>query len=195
MIMVDDILLSEELFEKKFVCDLNACKGACCVEGDSGAPLKEDEIDKITEAYETAKPFLRKEGIEAIEKEGAFTVDYDGEYVTTLVEGKECAFTTFDENEIAKCGLEEAYNAGKTDWKKPESCSLYPIRISKLKFHETLNYHQWDLCKPACECGSKLDVKVFRFLKGPLITKYGEEFYNQLIEVDKLLEAEKNKKK
>lgn len=194
MIMVDDILLSEELFEKKFVCDLNACKGACCVEGDSGAPVEADEVDKISEAYEQVKHLLRPEGIEAIGKDGAFVVDFDGEYVTPLVNEKECAYTIFDPNGTAKCGLEEGFNQGLTTWKKPESCSLYPIRIGKLKYHQSLNYHQWDICKPACECGGKLDVKVFRFLKGPLTAKYGAAFYEQLEEVDKLLTDEKDGK-
>lgn len=186
MIQIDGKLLSEDLFKAHFVCDLNACKGACCVEGDAGAPLKEEEIDKLEENLPEILPFLNDKGKASIGKSGAFVVDVDGEYVTPLVEGKECAFATFDENGIAKCGIEQAYNQGKSDFQKPISCHLYPIRVHKGKFHEALNYHKWPICAPACECGSKLEVKVFRFLKGAIIRAYGEEFYSKLEEADRL---------
>lgn len=191
MIQVDDVILSEELFEEYFVCDLSSCKGACCVEGDAGAPLLFEEINQIEENLENILPFLTPTGKETIEKQGVFEVDVDGEYVTPLNNGKECAFTTFDENGVAKCGMEDAYRSGKTDFLKPSSCHLYPIRIIKLKEHDALNYHRWPICKPACDCGAKLKVKVFQFLKEPLIAKYGEVWYAQLIEVNKLLEQEK----
>ncbi len=187
MIQVEDVLLSEELFTAHFVCDLAACKGACCIEGDAGAPVEMEEIDKMEENLDAILPFLTPEGIESIKKLGVFTVDTDGDYVTTLNDGKECSFTTYDKNGIAKCGIEDAYRAGKSTFKKPISCHLYPIRVQKLHDMEALNYHQWNICKPACECGSKLQVKVYQFLKEPLIKKYGEEWFAQLIEVDKLL--------
>ena len=187
MIQVEDVLLSEELFTAHFVCDLAACKGACCIEGDAGAPVEMEEIDKMEENLDAILPFLTPEGIESIKKLGVFTVDTDGDYVTTLNDGKECSFTTYDKNGIAKCGIEDAYGAGKSTFKKPISCHLYPIRVQKLHDMEALNYHQWNICKPACECGSKLQVKVYQFLKEPLIKKYGEEWFAQLIEVDKLL--------
>lgn len=192
MIQVDDVLLSDELFQRYFVCDLASCKGACCVEGSAGAPLTFDEIGIIEENLDAILPFLTSEGVKSIENSGVFYVDTDGEYVTTLNNGKECAFTTFDKNGVAKCGIEEAHRAGALGFKKPISCHLYPIRISKLKFHEALNYHKWGICAPACECGSKLKVKVYQFLKEPLIRKYGESWYAQLVEVDKLLEEEQN---
>ena len=130
---------------------------------------------------------MRKEGIEAVEKEGVFTVDTDGEYVTPLVNNKECAFVTFDNNDIAKCSIEQAHKEGKTDFKKPISCHLYPVRLSQLKDHVAVNYSRWHICKPACECGSKLNVKVYRFLKDALIRKFGEDWYKELDEIDKLL--------
>jgi len=186
MIQIDDKLLSEDLFSEHFVCDLSACKGACCVEGDAGAPLLEDEIDKLEDNLSEIMPFLNEQGKAAITKAGAFVVDVDGEYVTPLVKGKECAYATFDENGIAKCGIEQAHRAGKSDFLKPVSCHLYPIRVHQGKYHEALNYHRWPICAPACECGSKLKVKVFRFLKEAIIRAYGAEFYEKLEQAERL---------
>ncbi len=191
MIQVDDVILSEDLFDQHFVCDLTSCKGACCIEGDAGAPLIMEEIDKIEADIEQILPFLTEEGKATIEQQGVFEVDTDGEYVTPLNNGKECAFTTFDKKGIAKCGIEDAYRAGKTTFRKPSSCHLYPIRVAKLNEYDALNYHKWHICQPACDCGAKLKVKVYQFLKEPLINKYGEEWYQQLVEVDQLLAQEK----
>jgi len=187
MIIVQDTLISEELLEEYFVCDLNACKGACCIEGDSGAPLDLDELDKLDEIYDQVKPYLRPEGIKAIEELGLYTVDYDGDFVTPLI-GKhgECAYVIFDEKGIAKCGIEKAYLDGKIDWKKPISCHLYPVRLGKLTDYTALNYHRWGLCEPACKCGSALKVPVFRFLKEPLIRKFGEAWYSELEGIEKV---------
>lgn len=191
MIQVGEVLLSEDLFQSYFVCDLAQCKGACCIEGDAGAPLEMDELLAIEDNLEQIKPFLTEEGKKSIAAHGPYTLDKDdGEYVTTLNNGKECAFTTYDSNGIAKCGMEDAYRAGKSNFKKPISCHLYPIRIGKLKYYEALNYHRWQICAPACSCGSKLKVKVYQFTKEALIRKYGAEWYAQLIEVDRLLEEE-----
>lgn len=184
MIQIDDTLISELLLEKRFVCDLNACKGACCIEGDAGAPLEDEELEILDEIYDEVKPFLRPEGISALETEGLYTVDVDGEYVTTLVEGKECAYTIFDDKGIAKCGIEEAWNQGKVDFRKPISCHLYPVRIGRLHDMLAVNYSKWQICEPACECGSKLDVKVYRFLKEALTRKFGPEWYAALESVD-----------
>jgi len=180
MIMIDDKLVSDELFEKKFVCDLGACKGACCVQGESGAPLEEDELDVLEEIIDEVKPYMRKEGIAAIEKSGLYEIDTDGEYVTPLVEGKECAYVSFDRNGTAKCSIEQAYRDGKTDFIKPTSCHLYPIRLTELKDFTALNFHHWPICNPAHDCGAKLDVKVYRFLKEPLIRKFGDSFFEKL---------------
>ena len=188
MIEIGNKLISLDVFEKRFVCDLSACKGACCVEGDNGAPLEEEEIDLIEEALEQVKPYMRKEGIEAVEKTGVFYMDQENEPVTTLVNNAECAFVFFDNNGITKCAIEQAYNDDKIDFKKPISCHLYPIRVAKLRTYVALNYNYWNICKDACKLGNELDVKVYKFLKEPIIRKWGEEFYNELEQVDKELE-------
>lgn len=184
MIEIDDKLVSEEIFKEKFVCDLNACKGACCIEGDAGAPLNEDEAELIEANLEAIKPFMREEGIKAIEKEGIYYNDIDGQMVTTLVNKKECAFVYFDNQGITKCAIEKAHREGKSNFLKPISCHLYPIRIKKLKYYDALNYDRWDICAPACACGSELNVPVYKFLKNPIIRKYGEDFYQKLEIVD-----------
>ena len=187
MIAIDNTIISEYLLEKKFVCDLQACKGACCVAGDSGAPLDQEELEILDRVYPEVKPYMNKKGIKAVEKHGTYVVDSDGDYTTTLVsEGAECAFVIFDENNIAKCAIEQAYIDGKIKWKKPISCHLYPVRITKYKDYDAVNYHQWEVCKPACECGKKLNVPVYKFLREPLIRKYGENWYKQLELADKV---------
>ncbi|MFO0359898.1 MAG: DUF3109 family protein [Flavobacteriales bacterium] len=191
MIIVGDALISEDIFEEHFVCDLNACKGDCCVEGESGAPLDEEEIPLLKEAYPAAKAYMTQEGIDAIERDGIFVEDNDGDLVTTLVgPHAACTFVFYDEKGIAKCALEKAYLEGKTTWKKPLSCHLYPIRLTKLKEYIGVNYHRWPICAPACECGSKLHVPVFKFLKDPLIRKFGAEWYSHLEEAYQLWKEE-----
>lgn len=181
MIAIGETLISEDIFDKKFVCDLNACKGECCVAGDSGAPLDKGELAILDKIYPKVKPYMNEKGIAAVDKQGSYVLDSDGDYTTTLVsEGAECAFVFFDEHNIAKCAIEQAYLEGKIDWKKPISCHLYPIRITDYKAYEAVNYHSWHICKPACECGKQLNVPVFKFLKEPLIRKYGEDWYEEL---------------
>ncbi len=180
MLIVGDILVSEDILEKKFVCDLNACKGACCVQGDAGAPLADDETGILEEEYEHFKSYIRQEGQEAVLRDGVFTIDSDGDIVTPLIDGKECAYTVFDAQGIAACGIEKAWLDGKTRFRKPVSCHLYPIRVKKLVDIDALNYHTWDICKPACTCGSTLKVPVYRFLKDALIRAYGSEWFEQL---------------
>lgn len=187
MIAIDNTLISEDLLEKKFVCDLNACKGECCVAGDSGAPLDKDELPILEEVLEKVKPYMVKKGLAAIKKHGPYVVDGDGDFTTTLVsEGAECAFVYFDETGIAKCAIEKAYLDGAISWKKPISCHLYPVRISRHKGYEAVNYSKWDICKPACSCGEKLNVPVYRFLKEPLIRKFGKNWFKQLEQSAKL---------
>ena len=186
MIALGHTLISEDIFDKKFVCDLNACKGECCVSGDSGAPLNKKELKTLDKVYPEVKPYMNAKGIAAVEKQGTYVLDSDGDYTTTLVsEGAECAFVYFDEKNIAKCAIEKAYMDGKIDWKKPISCHLYPIRINEYKEYDAVNYHSWHICKPACECGQQLNVPVFKFLKDPLIRKYGENWYEELEQVYK----------
>ncbi|MFN0033271.1 MAG: DUF3109 family protein [Flavobacteriales bacterium] len=181
MLIVGNTLVSEELLEEQFVCDLRACKGACCVEGSSGAPLEVEEIDSLEEVIEEVRPYMRAEGLKAIAEQGLYKMDEDGDLVTTLVDGnKECSFVFFDEQSIAKCALEKAYNEGKTNWKKPISCHLYPVRLQKLPDYTAVNYHRWQVCKPACKCGAELKVPVYRFLNEPLKRKFGHEWFAEL---------------
>lgn len=195
MIAIDKTLVSDNLLEKRFVCDLAACKGACCVEGDSGAPLEDEETKLIEAAYPIVKPYMTKEGIKAVEKQGTWIVDSDGDKVTPLVGGnKECAFTGFSENGTAYCTIERAWKDGKLKFRKPVSCHLYPVRISKYKTFDAVNYETWDICKPACACGDKLDVPVYKFVKDALVVKYGKAWYAQLEEAAKVWEKEKKKK-
>ncbi len=190
LIEIDDKVISLEIFSKKFVCDLNACKGACCVEGDSGAPITAEEVSILEEDLEKIKPFMRPEGIAAVEETGVFYMDWDNEMVTTLVNEKECAFVFFDEKGITKCAIEQAHKAGVTNFKKPISCHLYPIRTAKFAEFEALNYNEWSICSPACTLGEALNVKVYQFLKEPLIRAYGEEFYKELETVDAEIESQ-----
>lgn len=190
LVEIDGKIVSTQIFDRKFVCDLNACKGACCVEGDAGAPLTFEEVSIMEDALEVIKPFMRKEGIEAVEETGVFYMDQENVPVTTLVDGKECAFVYFDDQGITKCSIEKAHKEGKLDFKKPISCHLYPIRTKTFDDFEALNYSEWHICSPACACGEKLDVPVFRFLKEPLIRKYGEAFYAELETVDRELKAQ-----
>lgn len=187
MILVENAVISDDIKEKLFVCDLEACKGACCVEGDLGAPLEVHELKELEQAFVHVKPYLSKEGLAAIEKEGLYIKDYEGDYSTTTIGGKECAFAVYDEKGILKCGIEQAYRDGKTEFKKPISCELYPIRVTKYDHYEALNYDQWDICSAACTLGKELGVPIYKFLKDALIRKYGEAWYNELcreIEMD-----------
>lgn len=180
MIIIDDTLISEELLDKKFVCDLAACKGACCEEGDLGAPLEIDEIDAIEANLKGIKPFMSDAGLKLLDRDGFYEAAPGEELVTTTIEGKACVFAIQDDTQTWKCAIELAHKAGQSDFLKPISCHLYPIRIEKLKNYEGLNYDQWDICSPACACGDRLEVPVYKFLKGPLIRKYGSDWFDAL---------------
>ena len=183
MIQIDDKLISEDIFSEKFVCNLSKCKGACCVEGDVGAPLDKDETLILERIFEQVKPYLRPEGVKAIEEQGTWVLDpSDNDYVTPMVEGKECAYVIFDERGITKCGIEKAYEDGAVDWQKPISCHLYPIRIDEYRTFTALNYHKWEICSDACSLGKELKVPIYKFVKTPLIRKYGEDWYQTLCE-------------
>ena len=190
MIQIDDKLISEDLFSEEFVCNLAKCKGICCVEGDAGAPLEEDETKILDEIYPKIKPYLSPEGIQAIEEQGTYTLDFEGDLVTPLVNNAECAYVIFDEKGYTKCAIEKAYEDGVIDWQKPISCHLYPIRITEYSNFSAINYHEWDICSDACTLGKELGVKVYQFLKKPLIRKYGEEFYQTLSEAAEEWEKE-----
>ena len=190
MIQIDDKLISEDLFSEEFVCNLAKCKGICCVDGDAGAPLDEDETKILDEIYPKIKSYLCPEGIQAIEEQGTYTLDFEGDLVTPLVNNAECAYVIFDEKGYTKCAIEKAYEDGVIDWQKPISCHLYPIRITEYSNFSAINYHEWDICSDACTLGKELGVKVYQFLKKPLIRKYGEEFYQTLSEAAEEWEKE-----
>jgi Protein of unknown function (DUF3109) len=194
MLQIGEILISDDVIEKEFVCNLDKCKGACCVEGDYGAPLEEDELEILKEIYPQVKPYLTRAGIKAIEEQGTHVLDDDGDLSTPTIGGRECAYAIYDDKKILKCGIEQAYLDGKIGWKKPISCHLYPIRITKKKNFEAVNYHKWSICSPACSLGKELQVPVYKFLKGPLIRKYGEAWYAELEQVIEAYEKEKKKK-
>lgn len=187
LVEIDDKIVSTQIFERKFVCDLNACKGACCIEGDAGAPLTMEEVSIMEDDLEIIKPYMLDEGIKAVEETGVFYMDQDNEPVTTLINGGECAFVYFDENGITKCAVEAAYLDGKTSFKKPVSCHLYPIRVKRFNEYQALNYDKWSICEDACALGESLSVPVFQFLKEPIIRAFGEDFYKELEIVSKEL--------
>lgn len=189
MIIHQHTVLSDEIAEKHFVCDLDACKGACCVEGDAGAPLELEELAILDEIYENIKPYLSHEAIAEIEKSGLYECDADGDFCTTTINNRECVFAIYDKNKTLKCGIEQAYNDKKIGFKKPISCHLYPIRITKAAEFELINYSRWDICSAACTLGDKLKVPIYKFLKEPLIRKYGEVWYEEL---EKIVETPKN---
>ena len=179
MIPVDHSLVSDDLYLVRFACPVEKCKGACCVEGDAGAPLTEEEIAQLEDHIEDIKPFMTERGIREIEETGVFDYDTMADFVTPLVKGLECAFTNF-KDEIAHCAIEKAFEEGVIDFQKPVSCHLYPIRISKLKEGEAVNYHKWEICKKALKKGNTSAVPLYIFCKDALIRKYGKEWFARL---------------
>lgn len=181
MIAIDNVLISDEIIEEHFVCDLIKCKGGCCVDGDAGAPLENNELKELESIRNEVLPYLTKEGKSKIENEGEYTYDHEFGWVTPTISNGMCAYGAIDKNGIVKCGIEKAYNDGKISWKKPISCHLFPIRIKKGRKSDLVNYEpREDLCSPACVLGKKLKVPVFQFLKEPLVRKYGKEFFEVL---------------
>ena len=193
MLFVQDKLISESVIEEHFLCNLNACKGACCWEGDFGAPLEKAELDTLEKIYDEVKPFLTEAGKQAIEEQGTYVYnEKHKEFGTTLIQNSACAYITYEENGTAKCGIEKAYEAGKTDFKKPISCHLYPIRVRNnpnVPF-ESLTYDVWDICSAACDLGKKEKLPLYKFLKEALIRKYGDSFYEELEKAVKVWNAD-----
>lgn len=179
MIQIGNTLVSFDIFEKKFCCDLARCKGACCIEGDAGAPLDREEPELIEANYEGIRPFMRPEGVEAVREQGFAVIDSDGDLGTPLIEGRDCAYA-IEENGICWCAIEKAWSQGKSAFRKPVSCHLYPIRVSDFGEFRALNYHKWEICRGACEKGEREGIPVYRFLREALIDRYGEEWYRQL---------------
>jgi hypothetical protein len=196
MIAIDNVLISDDVIEAKFVCDLHKCKGGCCEDGDAGAPLEKEEMRIIDENFDVIKPYLTREGLSEINKTGKYLYDREFGWVTPTVNGKICAYGFRDKQGIIKCGIEQAYYDGKLGWKKPISCHLYPIKISEGRKYTNVNYEPRDvLCNPACALGKKLKLPVYQFLKEAIVRKFGPGFYDALhqIATDHFEEAKSKK--
>ncbi len=180
---IDNILVSSDIITEHFCCDLNTCKGICCVEGDAGAPVTLEEIAGIEDSLDSVWSEMTAQAQATVDKQGVAYTDCDGELVTSIVNGKDCVFTCY-ENGCCLCALERAYRSGKTKFIKPISCALYPIREKRFANGTVaLNYHRWDVCKEAVKKGKELKLPVYRFLEAPLIRRFGKDWYNTLCEV------------
>jgi len=191
MLQIQDTIVSLDLLDECFVCDLSVCKGICCVEGDAGAPVEESEIVRLEKALPVIWDDLSPAAKKVIEKQGLVYRDVEGEYVTSIVDGADCIFTYYDENGYCKCAIEKAFHEGKIDFCKPVSCHLYPVRVARYQGFRAVNYHRWRLCGAAVALGKKQGVKVYQFLKEPLIRKFGEEWYEMLSVAAKELSVKK----
>ncbi|HON18718.1 MAG TPA: DUF3109 family protein [Salinivirgaceae bacterium] len=180
MFEIKNTLVSLDIVEKHFECNLNLCKGACCVEGESGAPVTETEKDILAEVYPLVSEFMTPEGIDAVESQGWYVYDVDGDCVTPLVGGKQCAYSFTDENNIVLCAIEAAFRQKKIDFQKPISCHLFPIRVKKYNSYQAVNYEQIKICQTACQVGKINQLPLYQFLKEPLIRAYGEEWFQEL---------------
>ena len=188
IIQVGNVLVSPDIFTEKFCCDLDKCKGQCCVEGDAGAPVTLDEIGGIEDSLDTVWTDMSASAQAIVDKQGVAYVDQEGDLVTSIVNGKDCVFTCY-ENGCCLCALERAYRAKETDFVKPISCALYPIRVKAFN-NDTfgINYNRWDVCKDAVIKGKELNLPVYKFLEGPLTRRFGVEWYKELCEVAEQLE-------
>ena len=182
MITHGKTIISDDLKEQMFHCDIEKCKGACCVEGDLGAPLDKDELIILEDVLDEVKPYLSEEGLKVLEEQGAYVLDHEGDFSTPTIGGRECAYAIYDENKVLKCGLEQAYFDGKINYRKPISCHLYPVRVTKYEEFDALNYDRWSICSDACSLGDKLKMPIYRFVKDALIRKYGEQWYSELVD-------------
>jgi hypothetical protein len=196
LIVIENILVSDDVIDKQFVCDLTKCKGGCCEDGDAGAPLEDDELDLVNSLYEKIKPYLTQASIAEIEKKGKYVYNKEFGWVTpTLGSDKEiCVYGSRDERGLIKCAFEQAYYDGKIPWKKPISCHLFPIITHKGRNgnFQRVNYEPREkLCNPACALGKKLEVPTYEFLKEPLIRKFGESFYDTLDKAAKFRDRKK----
>jgi hypothetical protein len=181
MLQIQDALVSLDLAEQFFCCDLDNCLGACCIEGDAGAPITEDEQHKIEEVLPIVADDLLPRAREAVARDGVAYIDEEGDLVTTIIDGRNCAFTCYDKGGLCLCALERAYRAGRTSWKKPASCALYPLRLTKYPTFTAVNYHRWKICKAAEILGRKNNIRLYQFLKQPLIDYFGQDWYDELV--------------
>lgn len=180
MLQIGETLISLDILEKKFICNLEKCKGACCVEGESGAPLLQDEVLEIESVLDEIWDDLSPKAKALIDKQGVAYVDSEGDLVTSIINGKECVFTYFEADGTCKCAIEKAFNEGKSEFRKPSSCFLYPIRLKQYEHFMAVNYDTWDICKPALVLGEKIGTPLYQFLKVPLTEKFGKDWYDEL---------------
>lgn len=180
MFQLGKTIVSEDLIEKDFVCNLSACKGECCIAGEAGAPVTKEETQVLADIWPKVMPYLRPEGVRAIEQQGTHIVTALGELETPLVGGKECAYVTFRDGGVASCGIEDAYHAGAISFRKPISCHLYPVRVQEYNEFSAVNYHKWPICNDACTLGAELKVPVYKFVKDALVRKFGSNWYAEL---------------
>jgi hypothetical protein len=182
MLEIQNTLVTLDLIEEFFCCDLEKCKGECCIEGDAGAPVTEDEVEKIKESLSAIEADMLPRAIEEVKANGVAYVDEEGDLVTTILDGRNCAFTCYAPGGICLCALEKAWREGRTAWKKPASCSLYPLRITEYPTFTAVNYHRWNICRDAVELGRKKGIRLYQFLEGPLTERFGAEWYAELCE-------------
>ena len=180
MFIIGDTLVSLDVLEKQFCCDLGACCGKCCIEGDAGAPVSEDELQEIEKVLPLIQPLMTRKAQKTVEQNGLSYLDPSGERVLSIVDGQACVFMQRDEKRWCYCLLEQAYLQGKTSWRKPISCALYPIRLTQVGSRVGVEYHRWDICYPARVLGKKQQVPLYRFLREPLIRRFGQEWYDEL---------------
>lgn len=180
MIEIGGTIISRDIFEEHFLCDLLKCKGACCIEGDSGAPLKKEEAEIIKQEYPNFKEYISGKHKHEIEKQGFSVIDSDGDLVTPLINNRQCVYTLTDKNGILKCAIEKAFFEGKTSFRKPVSCHLFPIRITEYKKYDAVNYQELAICIPGKECGKSAKLPLYKFLKEPLVRNYGDEWYKEV---------------
>lgn len=180
MLQIRDTLVSLDLIDYFFICDLEKCLGACCIEGDAGAPVTREEIEKINAVLPEIKTYLTPAATKEIEENGTSYIDEEGELVTNIVNGADCVFTTFEKGGLCLCALEKAYNDGKIPYCKPSSCQLYPVRLKEYAGFTAVNLHHWKICKSARKLGMIKGVRAYQFLKQPLIRKFGQEWYDEL---------------
>lgn len=180
MIEIGGTIISRDIFEEHFLCDLLKCKGACCIEGDSGAPLKKEEAEIIKQEYPNFKEYISGKHKHEIQKQGFSVIDSDGDLVTPLINNRQCVYTLTDKNGILKCAIEKAFFEGKTSFRKPVSCHLFPIRITEYKKYDAVNYQELAICIPGKECGKSAKLPLYKFLKEPLVRNYGDEWYKEV---------------
>ncbi len=192
MLQIQNTIVTLDLAEEFFCCDLEKCLGACCIEGDAGAPVTIDEVEKIEEALPVVEPEMLPRAVEEVRQNGVAYVDQEGDLVTTILDGRNCAFTCYAPGGICLCALEKAFREGKTGFKKPASCSLYPLRLTTYPTFTAVNYHRWKICRDAVANGRKKGIRLYQFLRGPLTERFGQEWYDELAQACELYLSQKD---